>query len=152
MANLSSPTFSGAGGFTPVNRSPGNDSISSGLPAHDEKKRRSDVVGAVVGYVPSKASPEPVRELTVSSSSEEAGGHHSGGVFVVSGNPSLHGSASSGRWRGGGRSTSAAIPLQDGVAPSVKISVLPTLDPISVSSKPPKIPSQGDEGPNKTQD
>ena len=80
MANLSLPTFSGAGGFTPVNRSPGNDSISSGLPAHDEEKRRSDTVAAVVGYVPSKASPEPVRELAVSSSSEEAGGHHSGSV------------------------------------------------------------------------
>ena len=144
MANLNSP-ISG-GGFTPVNRSPGIDSISSGLPAHDENKRRSDVVAAVVGYIPSKASPEPVRELVVSSSSEDAGGHHSGGVLAASGNLSQQGSATSGRWRGGGRVTSAAIPLQDGVAQSVKISVLPTVDPISVSSKPPKVPSQGDEG------
>ena len=66
-----------------MNRSPGNDSLSSGLPAHDEKKRRSDVVAAVVGYQPTKARPEPVCDLALSSSSEEAGGHRSGGGPVV---------------------------------------------------------------------
>ena len=51
MADQGSPVVSGTGGFTPINRSPGNDSMSSGLPVHEDKKRRSDAqVAAVVTY------------------------------------------------------------------------------------------------------
>ena len=60
MADLGSPVLSGTGGFTPINRSPGNDSMSSGLPVQDDKKRRSEAqVAAVVTYDRPKASPEP---------------------------------------------------------------------------------------------
>ena len=59
MAGQGSPAISGGGGFTPINRSPGNDSMSSGLPVQDDKKRRSGQVAAVVGCDRAKASPEP---------------------------------------------------------------------------------------------
>ena len=61
MANQDSPVVSGTGGFTPINRSPGNDSMSSGPPVQDDKKRRSDAqVAAVVTYDRPKAIPEPL--------------------------------------------------------------------------------------------
>ena len=85
MADQGSPAASGGGGFTPINRSPGNDSMSSGLPVHDDKKRRSDAqVAAVVTHDRTKASPEPRRDLVVSSSSDAGSHRTSCGVCVWS--------------------------------------------------------------------
>ena len=128
MAGQGSPVLSRTGGFTLINRSPGNDSMSSGLPVQDDKKRRSEAqVAAVVTDDRPKASPEPLRYLALSSSSE-AGSHRSGGVLVASGAPSQRGSASSGR-QGGSRCLSSAVVLgPEGVAHGVRISVPPILD------------------------
>ena len=91
MADQSSPVASGTAGFTPINRSPGNDSMSSGLPVQDDKKRRSGAqVKAVVKYDRPNASPESLRDLALSTSSD-AGSHHSGGVLVASAVPSQRG-------------------------------------------------------------
>ena len=60
MVDLGSPSMSGTDVFTTINTSPWNDSLSSGLPVQDDKKRRSEAqVAAVVMYDRPKASPEP---------------------------------------------------------------------------------------------
>ena len=100
MADQGSPVISAAGGFTPINRSPGNDSMSSGLPVQDDKKRRSDAqVAPVVTYDRPKANPEPLRDLRVSSSSDAGSHRTSGGVLVAGGAPSQRGSASYSGWQ-----------------------------------------------------
>ena len=83
MADQGSPVLSGTGGFTPINRSPGNDSMSSGLPVQDDKKRRPEAqVAAVVSYDRPKVNPEPLRDLQLSSSSEAGSHRTSGGVLL----------------------------------------------------------------------
>ena len=92
MATPGSPSMSGLGGYTLVHMSPGNDSISSGLPAHDDKKlKTTQVVAAVVGFDRTKVC----HDVLLHSSSSDAGSQLGGGGFVVSGIPSQQGSASS---------------------------------------------------------
>ena len=147
MADQGSPVVSGTGGFTPINRSPGNDSMSSGLPVHDDKKRRSDAqVAAVVMYDRPKANPEPLRDLQVSSSSDAGSHRTSGGVLVAGGAPSQRGSASSGFQGGSRRLSSAVIPDPGGVAHGARISVPIIVDQSFAINRPLMIPLQGNEG------
>ena len=147
MAGQGSPAISGGGGFTPINRSPGNDSMSSGLPVHEDKKRRSDAqVAAVVTYDRPKAIPEPLRDVQSSSSSGAGSQRTSGGVLVASGAPGPRGSASSGIQGGSRRLSSAVISDPGGVAHSARISVPIVVDQSFADFRPPMIPLQGNEG------
>ena len=143
MADQGSPVVSGTGGFTPINRSPGNDSMSSGLPVQDDKKRRSDAqVAAVVSYDRSKVSREPLQDAPPSSSSDAGSQRTSGGVLVGNIAPGQVGSASSGRQGGSRRLSSAVFPGPEGVAHGARISVPIAVDQSFATSRPPMIPLQ----------
>ena len=121
MATPSSPEMSG-GGYSPINRSPGTDVISSGLLVHDDKRYKSAQVAAVMGYDRTKSSREGQRDLALSSS-PEAGSRHSGRVLAASGIPILKSLATSRGWRGGGGSSSAVNPSLVVVAQGGGISI-----------------------------
>ena len=151
MAGQGSPAISGGGGFTPINRSPGNDSMSSGLPVHEDKKRRSDAqVAAVVTYDRPKAILEPLRDVLSSSSSGAGSQRTSGGVLVASGAPGPRGSASSGIQGGSRRLSSAVVPDPGGVAHSARISVPIVVDQSFADFRQP-VPLQGNEGRQQAQ-
>ena len=125
--------------------------MSSGLPVHEDKKRRSDAqVAAVVTYDRPKAIPEPLRDVLSSSSSGAGSQRTSGGVLVASGAPGPRGSASSGIQGGSRRLSSAVVPDPGGVAHSARISVPIVVDQSFADFRQP-VPLQGNEGRQQAQ-